>query len=509
VIFSPVKQHGLLVLAALCLATPAFPQSQPPSAINQQDEVVNVNLLPTEGADKVLEILRSGDKLEINDYQTRAFELKNTLAYEMRIHIQEAVAREKGIVRAVRTRPADPAQARHFLVVTTTAEQLPSIEETIRALDIPGFVSSQGRSRRAIRLKHRLASEVAVILRSTRLSSVGTVFPDDSTNTIYYDDTEYVAKAIEPYVAYYDVPSPQVEFDVQITEVREEDSAKVGLDWDAWKQSVGGQFAFTANNFEGGDSFARLDTLLTLDANVLANFLNYTIQKGNARLLQRSRLNATNLEPAVISDARRVGAFDYQRTTSDGGVVTEINPRVNAAGELDRDESVALSLRPVTINPRVNQQLRELGLGDEGLQIVLLPQIGTESVTADIDITLNTVTGFDQLGRPIISRQELTNLFTLQDGKQLLLGTLERETATKTRRGIPGLMEVPVLKYLFSVEATRNSRSRLFLIATPKFSNISFGAREIKELDKAPALQGEERAVQLEDAFWPEPLSTE
>lgn len=489
----------LLALALLLPLASSRAQDQPAQAVNQQDEVVTVHLDPSQGAERVLQILRSGDKFETNAYASGAFELRNTTAYELKPYINDIVTREKGFVRGVQTRPSDGSAPRHFLVVTTTPEQLGVVEQTIRTLDVPGLVNSQGRSRVALRARYRRASDLGRIVAGTRGTSQTKIFADDLTNTLYYDDSAYVTEAIEPYIAFFDVPVPQIEFDVQIIEVREDDAAKLGVDWDAWKRSIGGQLGLTANQFEGGDNFARLDSLLTLDANVLANFLNYTTQTGNARLVQRSRLNASNLEPAVISDLKRVPFYDYQRTERSPAVVTEQNPRVDSYGTYDGGER-AEAPRVVTIVPPVNNRLERIGEEREGLLIVIQPVIGVEAVTAKIDIALNTVTGFDRQERPIVTEQTLENLFTLQNEKRILLGTLERQSIINGRRGIPGLKEIPVAKYLFSVESRRSERSRLFILATPRFSNLGFEARTLAELRRnVPAIKFEERDIVLED----------
>ncbi len=474
-------------------------QSQPPEAVNQQDEVVTIQLAPGQGTDDVLQILRSGDKFETNGYVTQAFELHQTAALEMKYFIQQAVEQEKGVVRGVATKPADGSAPRYFLVVTTTREQMPGIGETIRALDVPGLVNRQGSVRRAIRVKYRRASDLGAILKSTRLSKVSKVFADDPTNTLYYDDSEYVANAAEDYVRFFDVPIPQIEFDVRIVEVREDDAGKVGLDWDAWKRTVGGQFDVTGNYFEGGDQFVRLDTLMTIDAAALASFLNYTVQTGNAELVQRSRINASNLKPAVISDRKRVPYVDYVRSERSPDLLTETNRRVDAYEEADADDPDLNNYRVVSIVPSVTNRLEDLGSDEEGIYIAIQPVIGTESVTADIDISVNSVTGYDSLGRPMVTEQDLTNQFTLQDGRQILLGTLERETSVETRSGIPGLRDIAVLKYLFSVKTTRAESSRLFILATPTFSATGYDAKTIDEQKTTPTLRIVERDVVLDD----------
>ncbi|MBX3730082.1 MAG: hypothetical protein KF858_12930 [Candidatus Sumerlaeia bacterium] len=489
-----------LVAAFLVSVVPLGAQQQPATAVNQQDEVVTINLAAHQGPDDVLRILRSSTKQETNTYTTKVFELRNTGAYEMLLVITQAVGRESGIVRGAIT---NETPRRQFLVVTTTRAQMPEIAETISALDVPGLVNAQGRTRKAIRLKYRRASDLARVLQNTRLTSQAKIFADDLTNTLYYDDSDYVMSRTEDYATFFDVPIPQIEFDVQIIEVHEDNASKLGLDWDAWKRTVGGQIGLTANRFEGGDTFARLDGLLTLDAVVLAQFLNYTVQSGTANLVQRSRLTASNLQPAVISDRRRVPFHDYTRTAQTGAVLTEVNPRVDAAGEAGSGEPNRPDPRVVAITPPVVNRLGEVAAGEEGIAIAIQPVIGTEAVTADVRIAVNTITGLDQLGRPIVAAQDLSNQFTLINGQQLLLGTLERETAVKARSGIPGLKDVPVIQYLVSVETERRSKSRLFIIANPTFRHVGFQAATLADVKTQPVLRIEEREFAVDDAGLP------
>lgn len=496
-LFSAIHSGALAVL--ILFSTVALAQTQPPQAVNQQDEVVTIHLGANQGADDVLQILRSSDKFETNGYVSQVIEIFNTESYELKPYITEAVTQEKGVVRAVKTEAPEGQKPRYFLLVTTTAAQLPTIAEAIRALDVPGFVNSQGRSRVAFRLKYRLASELGAILRGTRLTSQGRIFADDKTNTLYYDDSPYVIKKVEEYVTFFDVPTPQVEFDVQIVEVRDDDSWRLGLDWDAWKRSIGGQFDITGNYFEGGDSFARVDGLLTLDAATLASFLNYTVQSGSARLVQRSRLNASNLNPAVISDMRRVPFYDYKRTERVPSLLTETTPQVDAEDELDTDEGNARGPRTVTIVPPVHNQRADLGTDEEGLLVTIRPIIGTEIVTAKVDISLNTLNGYDEQNRPIVTEQDLSNEFRVRDNDPLLLGTLERQTSVEGRRGLPGLKNIPIIKYAFSVEDSRSTSARLFIIATPAFSNVGFDAKNLADLKTRAPLRIVEKELLLDD----------
>ncbi len=468
-----MKRAKVLVLASLMLSAglhgTVTAQSQPVQAGNQQDEVVTIHLEPQEGAEKVLHILRSDDKLQTNRYVTEAFEVHNVEAYEIRNLIREAINQERGHIRTARTLSVDGSPRRHFLVVTTTPAQMETIARTIETLDVSGLINAQGAVSGAVRLQHRLSSEVAALITATRATSQTRMTPDDRTNTLFYEDSPFVAEALLPWIHFYDVPTPQIEFDVRIIEVREDNSREVGLDWNAWKQTVSGVIEVSGSWLEGGNRDAQLNFLLGLDAVTLAKFLNYTVETGNARLVQRSRLNATNLEPAVISDSRRVPFFVYERFERPAVL---ISPE-----DLDgSDDLVVLS------DEQVTNILRDAGTQSEGLRIEIQPVIGTSMVSATVDIQMNTVTGYDQQGRPIITEQLLTNRFTVRNGEELLLGTLERRREVSSRSGIPGLKDLPVIKYLTSIQRQRTEASRVFILATPRTSSTTFHATSVDDV---------------------------
>ena len=106
---------------------------------------------------------------------------------------------------------------------------MPSIIETIHALDLPDVKSATGEVKYAVRMKYRRASEVAEILsRPAYLSPVGVVSADDFSNTLFISDTVAEGVGDLAFLEYYDVPAPQVNFDVQIVEIREDATEKIG-----------------------------------------------------------------------------------------------------------------------------------------------------------------------------------------------------------------------------------------------------------------------------------------
>lgn len=479
---------AVLVVLLLTISN-AYAQQQPAEATNAQDEVLRIEA-PRVGRDGVLTVFRSGDKEEINHYVSKVVELSHGVAYEILPHVLKAVRLERGAARVMKYTPPDGGEKRYFIQIVTTERQMRSIVETIKALDLPGVESSQGDAKYAIRMRYRPASEIATILANTNLSGEGDVFADDVTNTLFLKDSVSDSRKSLAFLEFFDVPTPQVEFDVQIIEVSDEDTGKLGLDWEAWKRSLGGAVNGTFNWFEGGAKFARLDGLLSLDARVLAEFLNYATQRGNARIVKRAKVAGSNLTPAVINCSRRVPYYGYEREAQDAAVLTEVNPQVDAAGEVGRDDAdyPLDDPRVVSITPASHFERVDLGVDEEGVAVTILPVIGTEMVMAHVAISANTVTGFDEMDRPIVSEQNVETVVTLQDQKTVCVGTIERQVDAKYRRGIPGLRDLPILKYLFSVEGTRVERSRMHVIVTPRFVNAAVFESRVMG-DGAPILK--------------------
>jgi type II secretory pathway component GspD/PulD (secretin) len=491
-------------LILLALASAGFAQQQPSTAINSQDEVVNVVKSVPEESNR-LTIFRSGDKAEINEYVSHVIELMHSPGFEVLPHVMRAVRLEKGNARTLRYTDPETGNIRHFIQVVTTPTQMPSIIETVKAIDLPGMISSTGDLKFHYRLSHRRASEVAEALVNTTLSGDGAVSFDDTTNTIYFEDSQSDGLRNVEVIRFYDVPAPQVEFEVVVTEIDEDDSKKLGLDWDAWKSGIGGQFQLVGNRFEGGDAFGRLDALLTVDAGALAAFLNYTATTGTGRVTTRTIITASNDAPAVLSSLRRLS---HQRLVTTYGApsnLTEQAPGLSARGKESTDSPAGL--RTITTVPPSRTGLQSVGapgnapgasaldpslaVGEksEGMYLALRPTIGRESVTADVRVVVNSLVGRGPGDEPIVAERLVATRVALRNEAPFALGGLAKETSVEVRRGIPLLKEIPGLRYLFSVNSNSNRVARVYIVITPRFSNqVLYSAQTLtsSRLDVTP-----------------------
>jgi type II secretory pathway component GspD/PulD (secretin) len=453
-IFSSSARSGAAIASTAALVLCAAPfsaqaQEQPPRANNNQDEQININRNARQETE-VFSILRSGDKQEVTRYVAKAYPLRHAHPYEIRPYLRTAAALEKGSVITAWMPPGTESAGNQWIQVNVPEYQLPFIDQLVAAYDVPGFVSVLGDVKFSYRLKHRRASEVADFIRASTLTPDGLIRSDDTTNTVYVQESPSDFVRVLAQIQFYDIPAPQVAVKVKIVELNELDNTKLGLDWDAWKVALAGSFTGTYDNIRdaiaatpeiSGRAYTS-SSLVSIEATVLARFLNYLEDQGKARTLVATRLNVSNGQVALLRSGTEVPEFNLV-----------INP---AAGTHDLTEAG----RPAS-------GLASLG---EGLAISVAPMVAAETTRLDCRVALRSPAGVDALGHPIYSEQELVSNLSVDQKRVYSLGSMRRSSYAKQRKGIPLLKSIPVVKYLFSVETTIKRESELFVFISPEWS---------------------------------------
>jgi len=69
-------------------------------------------------------------------------------------------------------------------------------------------------------------------------------------------------------------------------------------------------------------------------------------------------------------------------------------------------------------------------------------------------------------GVPIVKREAKTNL-TVKDGETAVIGGIVRDENRQEREGWPGLMNIPLVGYLFSNKRKEKSLDELIMFITP------------------------------------------
>jgi general secretion pathway protein D len=122
----------------------------------------------------------------------------------------------------------------------------------------------------------------------------------------------------------------------------------------------------------------------------------------------------------------------------------------------------------VGINPLVNTQFQYL---DVGVNIDVTPHVhGDREVTLKITMEISSVVGQSSIGgisQPIIGQKKVEHEIRLRDGESSLIGGIMDDSQTKSLAGIPGLAQIPILRYLFGQVTQDHSSDETVFAITP------------------------------------------
>jgi general secretion pathway protein D len=122
----------------------------------------------------------------------------------------------------------------------------------------------------------------------------------------------------------------------------------------------------------------------------------------------------------------------------------------------------------VGINPLVNTQFQYL---DVGVNIDVTPHVHADrEVTLKITMEISSVVGQSSIGgisQPIIGQKKIEHEIRLKDGESSLIGGIMDDSQTKSLAGIPGLAQIPILRYLFGQVSQDHSSDETVFAITP------------------------------------------
>ena len=216
-------------------------------------------------------------------------------------------------------------------------------------------------------------------------------------------------------------------------------------------------------------------------------------------------LNATNFQ-VVIPSANLSAVM----SNSDTKLIQ--NPQIRALdGQKaslkigDRVPVATGSFQPgiggVGINPLVNTQFQYL---DVGVNIEITPHVHSNGeVTLKISMDVSAVTGQSNIGgisQPIIGQRKIEHEIRLKDGEANLLGGIMEDQQTKQLSGIPGLAQIPILKYLFGQTTQDHSENEIIFAIVPHIIR----ATDVSEINQRAIDIGTANTIELHHASQPQ-----
>jgi general secretion pathway protein D len=257
-----------------------------------------------------------------------------------------------------------------------------------------------------------------------------------------------------------DKARPEVVIDIAVIQVSKDKSRTLGLSPPtsatvALQDNIGSTTTTTGTTTSGtgatvssstGTSGINLNTLANLNA---TNF-QVTIPSANLSALMGDTDTKMLQNP-------QVRALDNQKAT------LKIGERVPVA-----TGSFQPGIGGVGINPLVNTQFQYL---DVGVNIDVTPHVHADrEVTLKITMEISSVVGQSSIGgisQPIIGQKKIEHEIRLKDGESSLIGGILDDSQTKSLSGIPGLAQIPILRYLFGQVQQDHSQDETVFAITP------------------------------------------
>lgn len=286
------------------------------------------------------------------------------------------------------------------------------------------------------------------------LSSRGKARSDKRTNNLVVTDIDEDLVRIKALVKRLDTQTPQVIIEAKVIEARESYQRLMGVNWnftgaqtDTGTTNGTGQPVYITPNatttapaqgfLNAGFSLGQLDVFGNLTAS-----LNLLETEGLAKVLSAPRIVTLDRQEADISQTSNI---PYITTT------------------------LAATAVPGSAPIATNQ----VGFVSVKLELKVKPQITVAgSVIMDLDVLRQFADPVTVAGSPpqVNSREAKTQVL-VENGDTIVIGGIYQSDTTDATTGVPWLMNIPVLGWLFKNKTINRDKNELVIFLTPRILN--------------------------------------
>ena len=439
---------------------------------------------------------------------SKVYELKHVKATDIRPFIQAAVKRYS--TRSNVERVNYPHAKRQMIIVSTGEDLIPYVDNIIAGLDQPGkrgksgsLFEGTGITRITYIPEYRAAEDIVrLINEGTIRTPEGRGFLNKDTNTIYWKDDREAAYATLAWVKALDRPVPQVNLRLNYYEIRESKLRDIGLDYLAWKNGPG--MDIFSVGYDGGKVFSNeavwqlisgaykladltknFSTTWSYGAFFTApqfdlSFVRILQQSGNAKLAAHADLTFVNTaiynDPALDTHLPKV----YTATLTPGYENIRKDDDDRSSIVESGDSTLTLTVtNPVICFGAAPGEVRANGTIPSTEEFYAKNDGG---VVFAYKLASKTVTEKSNRGDELGNTSTVTGELTLGFKTEKQLATYVREQDVEQTVGIPFLVKIPVLKYLFGTTTT--IKERTYIIVTAEANLVHPNAKPPKPVSR-------------------------
>ncbi len=283
------------------------------------------------------------------------------------------------------------------------------------------------------------------------LSSRGSISVDKRTSSVAVNDVASVFPQVENLLKTLDKPTPQVLIEARIVELSTSDVVSLGIQWGV--SQTGGSTPFRG--------FSGLTPAPFTGKNFMVDFPASGVGAGAGAgfafgILNSSRTEGLSLQLSALERLERSKLIS--------------NPRVVTAD----NEKASIMQGTSVPYPKVDVQSGQISVEykDVVILIEVTPHITpTGDVTTLIFVKKEDILSETEIGGnpvPVTSKIESSTKVLVQTGQTIVIGGILRKTEKEGFSGVPGLMKIPVLGWLFKTKTTSEQTTELLIFITPR-----------------------------------------
>jgi len=276
-------------------------------------------------------------------------------------------------------------------------------------------------------------------------SKRGDITIDERTNTLIVKDIAKKVTEMKSLVEKLDKRTPQVLIEARIVEVNKNFSKELGIEW-------GGKFNLASDvNFP--------NTVAVTGSSVGTSAVSLPAAAG---------LGSGGAISATLGSVTGATQLDLRLSALEATGKARIlsTPKITTS---DNKEAVIESGRSIPY-ATVSQSGTQIQFIDATISLTVTPHITPDNfVSMKIVATKNEADFANQVqGTPSIIKKKANTEVLIRDGETTVIGGLYKTTKQENVAGVPWLMKIPIIGWLFKKKSDRDDGEELLIFITPK-----------------------------------------
>ncbi len=306
---------------------------------------------------------------------------------------------------------------------------------------------------RSFHIAHTEVKQMVAMIRG--LVKAKDLYVNEKLNLFIMRDTQEAVDLVARLVALNDLPEPEVMLDIEVIEIQRNRLMELGpklptsLTYRHVLTATGGVGAVVpfstiqdgvlpgGGRVEGIIQGKKSLSNFAIPNDVLVNFKK-TLTQGD--LLANPRIRVRNREKAKVLIGDRI-PYGTSNVSGTSNIVTQNVQFIEVGLKLDVEPIISLSDEvAIKVALEVSNRVADVAIGD-GSTGSTVPQVGTRTAET---------------------------LLTIRDGDTQVLAGLINDRESNIYTGIPGLIDLPVFRRLFTDQNLNREKSEIILLITPR-----------------------------------------